>query len=55
MEAFKSKGAGEGFRGFELKTDKTPLKLLTMEDMVDLKPFQAANKTSMFIIEITEI
>jgi hypothetical protein len=51
VEAFKSKGAGEGFRGFELKTDKTPLKLLAMEDMVDLKPFQAANKTSMFIMK----
>ena len=51
IEAFKSKGAGEGFRGFELANDKTPLKMLGMEDMVDLKPFQAANKTSIFTME----
>jgi hypothetical protein len=51
IEAFKSKGAGEGFRGFELKNEKIPLKILSMEDMVDLKPFQAANKTSIFTME----
>lgn len=51
MEAFKSKGAGEGFRQFELKDKKIPLKVIGMEDMVDLKPFQAANKTSAFLIK----
>ncbi|NQT54803.1 MAG: hypothetical protein HQ551_01080 [Desulfobacteraceae bacterium] len=51
IEAFKSKGAGEGFRGFELANEKIPLKMLGMEDMVNLKPFQAANKTSIFILE----
>lgn len=51
IEAFKSKGAGEGFRGFELANEKIPLKILGMEDMVNLKPFQAANKTSIFILE----
>ncbi|MBW2169204.1 MAG: N-6 DNA methylase, partial [Deltaproteobacteria bacterium] len=51
IEAFKSKGAGEGFRGFELADEKMPLKMLGMEDMVDLKPFQAANKTSVFTMK----
>jgi hypothetical protein len=50
MEVFKSKGAGEGFRQFELKDKRIPLKVLGMEDMVDLKPFQSANKTSIFFI-----
>lgn len=50
-EVFKSKGAGEGFRRFFLPESKTPLKVLTMEDMVDLKPFQAANKTSIFTLK----
>ena len=51
MEVFKSKGAGEGFRGFELKHKRIPLKVLRMEDMVDLKPFRAANKTSLFVLQ----
>ena len=50
-EVFKSKGAGEGFRQFEIKEKKTPLRVILMEDMVDLKPFQAANKTSLFVVE----
>ncbi len=50
-EVFKSKGAGEGFRRFFLPESNTPLKVLTMEDMVDLKPFQAANKTSLFTLK----
>lgn len=50
-EVFKSKGAGEGFRQFELKEKKIPLRVMLMEDMVDLKPFQAANKTSLFVLE----
>ncbi|MBI3058426.1 MAG: hypothetical protein HYY81_03850, partial [Deltaproteobacteria bacterium] len=50
-EVFKSKGAGEGFRSFLLPESDTPLKVLTMEDMVDLKPFQAANKTSLFTLK----
>ena len=50
-EVFKSKGAGEGFRGFLLPESRTPLKVLAMEDMVDLKPFQAANKTSIFTLK----
>ncbi|MFO0753936.1 MAG: N-6 DNA methylase [Thermodesulfovibrionales bacterium] len=51
MEVFKSKGAGEGFRQFQLKNKDIPLKIMGMEDMVDLKPFQAANKTAIFFME----
>jgi len=50
-EVFKSKGAGEGFRQFEIKEKKILLKVTLMEDMVNLKPFQAANKTSLFVLE----
>jgi len=49
-EVFKSKGAGEGFRRFRIGSSGPKLKVLTMEDMVDLKPFQAANKTSIFVM-----
>ncbi len=50
MEVFKSKGAGEGFRRFAYKYNDVDVKLkvLGMDDMVDLKPFEAANKTSVF-------
>jgi hypothetical protein len=50
-EVFKSKGAGEGFRRFLLPENNRPLKVLAMEDMVDLKPFEAANKTSIFTLQ----
>lgn len=50
-EVFKSKGAGEGFRQFEIKEKKILLQVTLMEDMVNLKPFQAANKTSLFVLE----
>jgi len=50
-EVFKSKGAGEGFRQFALKEKNIPLRIILMEDMVNLMPFQAANKTSLFVLE----
>ena len=49
-EVFKSKEAGEGFRKFEIGDKKISLRITLMEDMVDLKPFQAANKTSLFVM-----
>jgi hypothetical protein len=51
MEVFKSKGAGEGFRGFEIKDKRVPLKMLRLDDMVDLQPFRAANKTALFVLK----
>jgi len=50
-EVFKSKGAGEGFRRFKIGASGPDLGVLWMEDMVDLRPFQAANKTTIFALE----
>ena len=51
QEVFKSKGAGEGFRRFRLGEEGPDLKVLGMEDMVHLQPFQgAANKTAIFTL-----
>lgn len=52
QEVFKSKGAGEGFRRFRLGENGPDLKVLAMEDMVDLQPFQGAtNKTALFTLQ----
>ncbi len=51
QEVFKSKGAGEGFRAFQLGEKGAPLRVLGMEDMVHLQPFQAANKTTIFAVK----
>lgn len=51
QEVFKSKGAGEGFRRFRLGEDGDPLRVTRMEDMVHLKPFHAANKTTIFTMK----
>ena len=52
QEVFKSKGAGEGFRRFRLGQDGPDLKVLGMEDLVQLQPFQgAANKTAIFTLQ----
>ncbi|MDI7268073.1 MAG: N-6 DNA methylase [Myxococcota bacterium] len=50
QEVFKSKGAGEGFRRFRVGDSGASLRVLWMEDMVNLQPFQAANKTSIFAL-----
>jgi SAM-dependent methyltransferase len=48
---FKTKGGGAGFRQFRLGTG-TPLRVLSVDDMSDLKPFEgAANRTSVVIIQ----
>lgn len=56
IEVFKSKGAGEGFRRFAYRYNdvNVQLKILGMEDMVNLKPFEAANKTAIFLIKKCE-
>ena len=49
QEVFKSKGAGEGFRRFKLGSRGANLKILELEDLVQLQPFAgAANKTAVF-------
>lgn len=50
QEVVKSKGAGEGFRAFRIGSSNTPLKVIAFHDLVTIKPFEAANKTSLIVI-----
>lgn len=51
QEVFKSKGAGEGFRRFQLGDGKY-LKVLKAHDLVSIQPFEgAANKTAAIILK----
>jgi type I restriction-modification system DNA methylase subunit len=51
QEVFKSKGAGEGFRRFQLG-DKKYLKILKAHDLVSIQPFEGArNKTAAIILK----
>jgi hypothetical protein len=50
QEVFKAKGAGEGFRRFQLG-EKQHLKVLKAHDLVTVQPFEgAANKTAAIIL-----
>ncbi len=54
QEVFKSKGAGEGFRRFQLGEDKY-LKVLKAHDLVSIQPFEGAtNKTAAIVLKIGE-
>ncbi|MFX0204069.1 MAG: Eco57I restriction-modification methylase domain-containing protein, partial [Candidatus Hodarchaeota archaeon] len=47
---FKTVGGGEGFRRFRLGKNGIPFKVLQVDDMVELQPFEeATNKTSVFL------
>jgi len=49
---FKTKGAGAGFRRFKLGEDGADLRVLHVDDMVALKPFEgAANRTSVVVMQ----
>lgn len=51
QEVFKSKGAGEGFRRFQLG-DEEHLKVIAAHDFVTIQPFEGAtNKTGAIIIK----
>jgi methylase of polypeptide subunit release factors len=51
QEVFKSKGAGEGFRRFQLG-DREFLKVIKAHDLVSVQPFEgAANKTAAIILK----
>jgi len=51
QEVFKSKGAGEGFRRFQLGESKY-LKILKAHDLVSIQPFEGAtNKTAAIILK----
>jgi len=50
QSVFKTKGGGEGFRSF--RYSNVPLRVVHVDDMVDLQPFEGAtNRTSVFVIE----
>ena len=49
---FQTKGAGDGFRRFRLGADGAPLRVLRVDDLVDLRPFgDAANWTSVVVLQ----
>ncbi len=49
---FQSKGAGDGFRRFRIGSDGSPLRVLRVDDLVDLRPFgDAANWTSVIVLQ----
>jgi len=51
QSVFKTSGAGQGFRRFALP-DGTPIKVVHVDDMVDLKPFEGAtNRTAVMVLE----
>ena len=50
QSVFKTAGAGQGFRRFRLG-DGTPLGVVHVDDMADLKPFEgASNRTSIVVL-----
>jgi len=49
QEVFKSKGAGEGFRRFQLGQGE-PIKVLRAHDLVQVQPFEAATNKSAAIV-----
>ncbi len=51
MEALRGKGAGEGFRRFQLGCAGDPLKVLGVHDLVALAPFAGiSNKTALLLL-----
>ncbi|MBC7093346.1 SAM-dependent DNA methyltransferase [Candidatus Bipolaricaulota bacterium] len=48
---FKTAGAGQGFRRFQLGENGEPLRVLHVDDMVELNPFESAsNRTAVMVI-----
>jgi hypothetical protein len=49
---FKTVGGGEGFRRFQLGKTGTPFKIIQVDDMVELQPFDSAtNRTVVFVCQ----
>ena len=48
---FQTRGAGDGFRRFRLGDDGPPLKVLRVDDFAAMRPFDAANWTSVIVLE----
>jgi len=51
QSVFKTSGAGQGFRRFRLGSS-TPVAVVTVDDMADLKPFEGAtNRTAIVVLQ----
>jgi SAM-dependent methyltransferase len=51
QSVFKSAGAGQGFRRFQLAS-KEPIQVVYVDDMVELKPFEGiGNRTSIIVLK----
>ncbi|GFP43434.1 hypothetical protein HKBW3C_02564, partial [Candidatus Hakubella thermalkaliphila] len=49
---FKTKGAGDGFRRFHLGEEGNPLRVMHVDDMAELQPFEGAtNQTAILILQ----
>jgi hypothetical protein len=49
---FKTKGAGDGFRRFRLGQEGPRLKVLSVDDLVELQPFEgASNRTATVVLQ----
>jgi SAM-dependent methyltransferase len=49
---FKSTASGQGFRTFKLGTRRTPIKVVSVDDLVDLNPFEGAtNRTAVMVLQ----
>ncbi len=49
---FKTTGAGQGFRRFQLGENGAPIRVVHVDDMVDLNPFEgASNRTAVMVLE----
>jgi methylase of polypeptide subunit release factors len=52
QSVFKTSGAGQGFRRFRIGEEGPHLRVLSVDDMSELKPFEgAANRTSVFVLQ----
>jgi len=51
QSVFQTIGAGDGFRRFRLGPDGPPLSVLRVDDMTELRPFDAAARTSTIVVE----
>jgi len=49
---FKTAGAGQGFRRFRLGEEGDPIRVVHVDDMVELNPFEgASNRTAVMVLE----
>jgi len=52
QSVFKTAGAGQGFRRFRIGEDGPPLKILHVDDMSELNPFEgASNRTAVVVLQ----